>query len=898
MLEVERAMTSTDQPPPMTGGRSPLLGGLSPLKRPKGTFMSMGKSPETEQTFVPYTYKMRSKRPPPEPLVSRIKQWENNVSEPTLKSMDDDVARAIRQMAQIARGEEPEDSPLVALAKKNKWGKFKDYGKALGKELATIAHGEQEKWDEVIDEAKKQEALNASRLRKARQKIEGRLVMEAQDADREIEQVKRSMEAAEKAARDLARNQARERAAQEIREAAMARAAQRRAQQALMRDKIEKVLFAKAQDEDAALELAIHAAAVEKAVALTRDDLLDTMVDGDVRLLVADALAKFVVPEREEVHSESEPEPEPEPEPINTWVMPEPEEDSEPEEELARLTPSKEEEVVEEVEEVEEVEVEEDLPGEPDPVTGKPMRMPPRLRKKDSVKLNTFEKRKPQKLKLPPMKMPDIEDIPELPPHAFHGAQRYLAATMQGGPPLYLFVCSLQELAIVLRFASISLERWTGEQLRMLYAELYSQDGLLYSRRAPLLQRQLPLNDAKDSPVEMHSVCPNLLLKRRLLTVQILSSNGEHELVVCKRDGGRRRLTCRLKEKSSPTLKATELVTRELCTPESWIKEVNWHSICEFEHTSYPGLECERIHYIVRLCVADLPPPPNRFFSTCVAHSGRDADSISTLAAGPQSSSGPPPSPEPMLTGNGATATDKPSEEPHAAKPAATTPVPPPVQSNAPHFPGRVPATEDLQPLERVSRSAMPGAFTGLQSRGGISTEYTSPPKTAIGTERVGNVSFLRATVSFTVTPSRSIPSPPPASPRARHQPAAPSVTAVATPSRSKSPRRREWCWLRAVDLVSELEGKVTMEAGRALGRSSSVPGLQRRKLQPLALSRQLVTSPCADLLVVPADEPKRDTAPPLARSWKAAAGGPDEPPKKLSPVRRPTPPPKRLLAW
>ena len=889
MLEVERAMTSSDQPLPMTGGRSPLLGGLSPLKRPKGSFMSIGKSPETEQTFVPHTYKLRSKRPPPEPLISRIKHWENNVSEPTLKSMDDDVARAIRQMAQIARGEEPEDSPLVALAKKNKWGQFKDYGKALGKELATIAHGEQEKWDEVIDEAKKQEALNASRLRKARQKIEGRLVMEAHDADREIEQVKRSIEAAEKAARDLARNQARERAAQEIREAAMARAAQRRAQQALMRDKIEKVLIAKAQDEDAALEAVMHAAAVEKAVALTRDDLLDTMVDGEVRLVVAEALAKFVVPEREEVHSESEPEPEPEPEPVNTWAMPEPEEESEAEEELARLTPS------EEVEEGEEGE-EEDLPGDPDHVTGKPMRTPPRLRKKEGVKLNTFEKRKPQKLKLPPMKMPDFEDIPELPPHAFHGAQRYLATTMQGGPPLYLFVCSLQELAIVLRFASISLERWAGEQLRMLYAELYSQDGLLYSRRAPLLQRQLPFNDATCSSVEMHPVCPHLLLKRRLLTVQILSSNGEHELVVCKRDGGWRRLTCRLKETSSPTLKATELVTRELCTPESWIKEVNWHSICEFEPTSYPGLECERIHYIVRLSVADLPPPPNRFFSTCMAHSGRDAD-ISTLAAEPQSSSGPPPSPEPMLTGNGATATDKPSDEPHAANQAATTLVPPPVQSNAPPSP----ATEDLQPFERVSRSAMPGAFTGLQSRGGITTEHTSPPKTAIGTERVGNVSCLRATVSFTVTPSRSIPSPPPASPRVRQQPAVTSVTAAATPSRTKGPRRREWCWLRAVDLVSELEGKVTMEAGRALGRSSSVPGLQRRKLQPLVLSSQLVTSPCADQLVVPADEPKRGAAPPLARSWKAAAGGTDEAPeapKKLSPVRRRTPPPKRLLAW
>ena len=117
----------------------------------------------------------------------------------------------------------------------------------------------------------------------------------------------------------------------------------------------------------------------------------------------------------------------------------------------------------------------------------------------------------------------------------------------------------------------------------------------------------------------------------------------------------------------------------------------------------------------------------------------------------------------------------------------------------------------------------------------------------------------------------------------------------------AKGPRRREWCWLRAVDLVSELEGKVTMEAGRALGRSSSVPGLQRRKLQPLVLSSQLVTSPCADQLVVPADEPKRGAAPPLARSWKAAAGGTDEAPeapKKLSPVRRRTPPPKRLLAW
>mmetsp|Transcript_49122 Transcript_49122/g.128220 ORF Transcript_49122/g.128220 Transcript_49122/m.128220 type:complete len:471 (-) Transcript_49122:289-1701(-) len=168
------------------------------------------------------------------------------------------------------------------------------------------------------------------------------------------------------------------------------------------------------------------------------------------------------------------------------------------------------------------------------------------------------------------------------------------------------------------------MDRWTAEHLRMLFAELVTQDGLLYSRRVSEWSPERPLRNSMPGRSSRDCYCPNLLLKRRLLYVQILSASGEHELVMTRSSGGWRRLTSRLKEKTAPLVKAMDLLTSELCTPEEWVKALGWHTLSNVESTPYPGLEGERIHYVVQLSIADLPPPPSRFISTSQRKSQHD----------------------------------------------------------------------------------------------------------------------------------------------------------------------------------------------------------------------------------------------------------------------------------
>ena len=112
------------------------------------------------------------------------------------------------------------------------------------------------------------------------------------------------------------------------------------------------------------------------------------------------------------------------------------------------------------------------------------------------------------------------------------------------------------------------------------------------------------------------------MLKRRVLSVQIISATGDHELVPLRgldikaagsQAGQVQRLGAILRGKSSPSRMAIELVTRELGIPEMWIQELGWASMSSAEPSPYYSLACERVDYVVRLSIAHLPSPPGAF---------------------------------------------------------------------------------------------------------------------------------------------------------------------------------------------------------------------------------------------------------------------------------------------
>ena len=299
--------------------------------------------------------------------------------------------------------------------------------------------------------------------------------------------------------------------------------------------------------------------------------------------------------------------------------------------------------------------------------------------------------RKPRQSKAPPRRTleysgepePDYEEadtddatLPEL-DNKLRGACRYLALTMSGGPPQLLAICSTRELEWVLKYASLRLERWSKDLLRVLYDELKGQDTLLYSRRlidytrshhgaggGAVRTRENSLTQCAESvsytrdatasssppqppPPHLPSfatvvgggrlslpppICPHLLLKRRSLSVQILTLDGKRELILASsassghreriispdQNGGSgaaaptatqllsQRLGGTLKDQSSPSVRASELIVTALSVDPCRIIELGWHSLTTNDLVPYPGLECQRTHYVVQVNVADL----------------------------------------------------------------------------------------------------------------------------------------------------------------------------------------------------------------------------------------------------------------------------------------------------
>lgn len=666
-----------------------------------------------------------------------------------------------------------------------------------------------------------------------------------------------------------------------------------------------------------------YADALRDAIALSTDWLIDQLLADEANTMAVEKLADRPAdswltaggpktgagspPPRQEEEEEIEEEP------VVGWAPPADLESEEEEEEEEAPPPP--------VEEEEEYEEEAPLPeGAPADAPRPPRIVKPKPKKS---RLDGFVKRKAPKLKLPPMMMPEVEDIPVVPKN-IHGAHRYLATTMQGGPPLYLYVCSLHELTHVLKFASVRLERWTGEQLRMLFSELHSQDGLLYSRRVKpeLLERRAPSTDATGRHVEHHQVSPHLLLKRRQLTVQIVSASGDHELVRSLSGDGWERLHTRLKERTSPNLKAKELVVSELCTPEGWVKELGWHSITTTDTTPYPGIECERIHYVVRLSIADLPPPPSRFISR--SHARRPRSPLPPE----EDIAEPPLSAEPARAATAvpaAVATDA-----ATTLPALSGTFPPPSSrpTRSAVTRGASSSLDRLQMSRQGNRSRCRSPTFQLEppsTEQGFGTSFTLAPTLSVAPPRSPGIRARPPPTAPSLATSNSpLARPPPTAPPLRQPltapPPASTDATIATPlpitppspmenllanplppgpneslrrqqTPPRGPRTHEWQWVSAADLIGgELGGAPSL---KKLSSSASAPGLARRRL-PLTLS----SDPAAGK-----PPPAAATRKPLPKSFKDAASPtaspmPSATSKELPPVRPPTPPPKRMLAW
>ena len=239
------------------------------------------------------------------------------------------------------------------------------------------------------------------------------------------------------------------------------------------------------------------------------------------------------------------------------------------------------------------------------------------------------------------------------------GPMRHLGITMLGGPPMLLSPCSVAELTNLLRYASVRLERWNAKLLRDLYSELIRQETILFSRRiqgprdgsdliwqegqsmfgSPLryIEGEVDSRVSTPAPASFGAVsavavrrgelppplCPHLILKRRSLSVQLVNEVGNQELVMSGDVGVvgsgewkaevqqqlSRRLGAKLKDSDKASDKAIKTAVAELCIEsEGRMVEREWNSVNISERTTYPGLECERTHYVVQLSVSGLPP--------------------------------------------------------------------------------------------------------------------------------------------------------------------------------------------------------------------------------------------------------------------------------------------------
>lgn len=229
----------------------------------------------------------------------------------------------------------------------------------------------------------------------------------------------------------------------------------------------------------------------------------------------------------------------------------------------------------------------------------------------------------------------------------------HLAITMSGGPSKLLPIVEPNELAVALEVAGVDLGRWSDELLQELCSELASLQAALCSsstmKDAPRLENT-PRGvwtdddgsgdeDEGGSDYQTPVLCPHLLLKRKVLMVQILSENGRLELmqrfepvgdsddhlssvsassfgvsfVSCggssMNEPNYHRMTARLTDRDWPNRVAVAMVVKDLGVDETRVKELDSKPL-ELQRGSerccYPSLRCQATRHIVRLYVEGL----------------------------------------------------------------------------------------------------------------------------------------------------------------------------------------------------------------------------------------------------------------------------------------------------
>lgn len=218
----------------------------------------------------------------------------------------------------------------------------------------------------------------------------------------------------------------------------------------------------------------------------------------------------------------------------------------------------------------------------------------------------------------------------------------YLAEAMSGGPSQLLPVVEINDLKEVLNTAGIgSPNNEAGErkaqklftELAALEAALFSRSNLSGERVHPDREWDIAANSfcgnwgvfrprtqgvgvapsastsLEDNSAESE-LCPHLVLKRKVLTVHLVSADGRLELLQWVSDQSvYRRIRARLTDRSSPARVAVALVRKLFGVEVTQIRELDTHPLVVQrppERCYYPCLRCEETHFVVRLHVEGL----------------------------------------------------------------------------------------------------------------------------------------------------------------------------------------------------------------------------------------------------------------------------------------------------
>lgn len=209
----------------------------------------------------------------------------------------------------------------------------------------------------------------------------------------------------------------------------------------------------------------------------------------------------------------------------------------------------------------------------------------------------------------------------------------YLAVAMAGGPSQLLPVVEVEDLRWVLQAAGIDLKHWGERKTHRLFAELSALEAALFSQSKAVGGRVQPEGTwvagerIADQPrlSSVTPLCPHLLLKRKVLTVHLISECGRLELLqrlpsetspaVADGDGGAlpfvlKRLRVRLTDRASSSRVSIAMAAELFGIDETHVTDLDAHPLViqrPPESCSYPGLQCEETHYIHRLHVEGLP---------------------------------------------------------------------------------------------------------------------------------------------------------------------------------------------------------------------------------------------------------------------------------------------------